>query len=152
MPKALVLYHSQEYGNTRVMAEAVAAGLKDGGCDVDMFNTNDGRFDINNFPAYNCVAIGSPDYYSYIAGGLKMFMDDHYIADVRRGLKDLTDKPFILFCTHGGGGSVKEVMPRLFSRIGTQVGEIISCMGRPDANTQKKCRDLGKKLAEVAKK
>ena len=76
MAKALVIYHSQEFGNTAAMAQAVAEGLKAAGCEVDMFNTNDGRFDITRFPQYDCAAIGSPDYYSYIAGGLKTFMDD----------------------------------------------------------------------------
>ena len=46
MVKALVLYHSQEFGNTAAMAEAVAEGLQDAGCEVDLFNTNEGRFDI----------------------------------------------------------------------------------------------------------
>ena len=71
MTKALVLYHSQEHGNTAEMAEAVAEGLRAEGCEVDSFNTNDGRFDVTRFPKYDCVAFGSPDYYSYIAGGLK---------------------------------------------------------------------------------
>jgi multimeric flavodoxin WrbA len=68
------------------LAEAVAEGLRSAGCQVDLFDTNDGRFDITQFPQYDCAAFGSPDYYSYIAGGLKTFMDDHYIHDVRKGL------------------------------------------------------------------
>ena len=53
MVKALVLYHSQEFGNTAAMAQAVAEGLRDAGCEVDLFNTNDGRFDVPRFP--QCV-------------------------------------------------------------------------------------------------
>jgi len=79
MTKALVLYHSQEFGNTAEMARAIADGLREGGCMVDLFNTNDGRYDVTRFPQYDCVAFGSPDYYSYIAGGLKVFMDDHQV-------------------------------------------------------------------------
>jgi hypothetical protein len=55
------------------MAEAVAEGLREAGCEVDSFNTNDGRFDVTQFPQYDCAAFGSPDYYSYLAGGLKTF-------------------------------------------------------------------------------
>ena len=62
MAKALVMYHSQEFGNTAVMAKAVADGLRDAGCEVDLFNTDDGRFDVTQFPQYDCVAFGSPDY------------------------------------------------------------------------------------------
>ena len=149
MAKALVLYHSQEYGNTGEMAKAVAVGLKEAGCTVDLFNTNDGRFDVTKFPQYDGVAIGSPDYYSYIAGGLKMFIDDHYIYDVRKKLKGLRDKPFVLFYSHGGGGRVKDVMPRIFGRIGTLVGEPVGSMGRPDQQILAKCKALGKELAKA---
>jgi len=149
MTKALVLYHSQEFGNTAEMAQAVADGLREGGCAVDLFNTNDGRFDVTKFPQYDCVAFGSPDYYSYIAGGLKMFMDDHYIYDVHKKLKGLRDKPFVLFCSHGGGGKVKDVMPRIFTRIGTLVGEPVGSMGRPDQNVLERCKALGKELART---
>ena len=149
MTKALVLYHSQEFGNTAEMARAVAKGLEDGGCTVDLFNTDDGRFDVAKFPEYDCVAFGSPDYYSYIAGGLKMFMDDHYIFDVRKNLAGLRNKPFGLFCSHGGGGKVKEVMPRIFNRVGTLVGELVGCKGKPDRTVLEKCRALGLQLAKA---
>ena len=149
MAKALVLYHSQEYGNTNEMAKAIADGLKESGCVVDLFNTNDGRFDITRFPQYDGIAIGSPDYYSYIAGGLKMFIDDHYIYDVRKKLKGLRDKPFVLFYSHGGGGRVKDIMPRIFNRIGTLVGEPVGSMGRPDQNIIEMCKALRRELAKA---
>lgn len=149
MTKALVLYHSQEHGNTAAMAEAVAEGLRDAGCEVDSFNTNDGRFGVQRFPKYDCVAFGSPDYYSYIAGGLKTFMDDHYIADVRDGLKGLREKPYVLFYSHGGGGRVKDAMERIFRRIGTLIGEPVGSRGKPDEQILQTCRALGKELART---
>jgi len=149
MAKALVLYHSQEFGNTAAMAEAVAGGLRDAGCEVDLFNTNEGRFDVTRFPQYNCVAFGSPDYYSYIAGGLKTFMDDHYIYDVRKGLKGLSEKPYALFYSHGGGGKVKDAMQQIFSRVGTLIGKPVGSKGRPDQQILERCKALGKELAEA---
>ena len=148
MTKALVLYHSQEFGNTGVMAEAVAEGLRDAGCEVEMFNTNEGRYDVTQFPQYDGVAIGSPNYYSYIAGGLKTFMDDHYIQDVRMGLTGLRGKPYVLFYSHGGGG-VKDVMQSIFKRIGTLIGEPVNCRGRPDQQVLERCKALGKELAKA---
>jgi flavorubredoxin len=147
MTKALVLYHSQEHGNTAAMAEAVAEGLRDAGCEVDSHNTDDGRFDIKRFPQYDCVAFGSPDYYSYLAGGIKTFMDDHYIADVRDGMERLREKPYVLFYSHGGGGRVKDAMERVFRRVGTLIGEPLGSRGKPDEQTLQACRALGKKLA-----
>ena len=151
MAKALVLYHSQEFGNTGLMAEAVAEGLKSAGLEVDVFNTNEGRFDVTKFPEYDCAAFGSPDYYSYIAGGMKTFMDDHYIHDVRKGLKGLKGKPYVLFCSHGGGGRVRDVMVNIFKRVGTQVGEPVGSRGRPGPEVLEECKALGKALAEVVK-
>jgi flavorubredoxin len=149
MAKALVLYHSQEHGNTKLMAEIVAEGLKEAGCEVDLFNTDEGRFDITEFPQYECVAFGSPDYYSYIAGGLKTFMDDHYIYDVQKGLEGLKNKPYALFYSHGGGGKVRSVMVNIFKRIGTQIGEPVESRGKPSQRVLEECKALGKKLAEA---
>lgn len=147
--KALVLYHSQEYGNTGLMAEAVAEGLRAAGCAVTLFNTNEARFDIAEFPAYDCVAFGSPDYYSYVAGNLKQFMDDHYIADVRKGMQGLKGKPYGLFLSHGGGGKAGDVMLNLFKRVGTQVGELVASRGAPSPAVLEQCRALGQALADA---
>lgn len=146
MIKAIVIYHSQEFGNTQFMAEAVADGLREAGCEITLFNTNDGRYDVTEFPQYDCVAFGTPDYFSYIAGGLKTFMDDHYIQDVRKGLKGLRGKPYALFYTHGGGGRVKETLS-IFKRVGTLIGNPIESNGKPSPKILDKCKALGKELA-----
>jgi len=148
MTKALVLFHSQEFMNTAAMAEAVAEGLRESGCEVDLFNTNDGRYDITQFSQYDCAAFGSPDYYSYVAGSLKQFMDDHYIADVRKGMQGLKDKPYVLFYSHGGGGKVIDAMKRIFKRVGTQVGDAVGSRGRPSPQVLDQCTALGKALAK----
>ena len=152
MVKALVLYHSQEFGNTKEMAEAITEGLQAAGCETTIFNTNEGRFNVAEFPQFDCVAFGSPDYFSYVAGGLKTFMDDHYIQDVRKGLKNLKGKPYVLFYSHGGGGRVKDVMTSLFKRVGTMVGEPVGSQGKPSPQVREKCRALGRELAEAASK
>lgn len=149
MARALVIYHSQEFGNTAAMAEAVAEGLNEAGCEVELFNTNEGRFDIPSFPKYDCVAFGSPDYFSYVAGGLKTFMDDHYIHDVRKGLKGLKGKPYTLFYSHGGGGRVKSAMLGLFKRVGTLVGDPVGSYGKPDSGVLARCKALGVELAKA---
>ncbi len=148
MVKALVLYHSQEFGNTEAMAEAVAEGLKAAGCETTLFNTNEERYDVTQFPEYDCVAFGTPDYYSYVAGGLKTFMDDHYVHDVRKGLKGLRGKPYALFYSHGGGGRVRDSLS-IFKRVGTLVGKPVESNGRPNPEVLDRCRALGRRLAEA---
>jgi multimeric flavodoxin WrbA len=132
------------------MAEAVAEGLREAGCEVDVFNTNDGRFDITQFPEYDCAAFGSPDYYSYVAGNLKQFMDDHYIADVRKAMKGLKGKPYVLFYSHGGGGRVINAMRSIFGRVGTLVGEPVASRGYPSPRVLEECKLLGQRLVESA--
>ncbi|PKO23884.1 MAG: hypothetical protein CVU38_01685 [Chloroflexi bacterium HGW-Chloroflexi-1] len=151
MANVLVVYHSQEYGNTAVMAEAVAEGLRAAGCDVDLFNTNEGRFDITRFPQYAGVAFGSPDYDGYLAGGLKTFLDDHYIYKVHTQLQGITGKPYVLFYSHGGGGKVKEALISVLKHygIGALVAEPVGSHGRPTPQVQEQCISLGKLLAEA---
>ena len=76
----LVLYHSQDFGNTEAMAEAVAEGAQTAGAEVTLINTNKKRLDIEEFRDFDVVAFGSPDYWGYIAGGLKIFVDDLYCS------------------------------------------------------------------------
>jgi multimeric flavodoxin WrbA len=149
--KALVLYHSQEYGNTAQMADAVAEGLRETGCEVNLFNTNEGRFDLTNFPQYDCAAFGSPNYFSHIAGTLKTFMDDFYIHEVRKGLKGLKGKPYSLFYSHGGGSGVKLAMLNVFRRVGTLIGEPVGSYGKPSSKILEDCRKLGKVLGDACK-
>jgi len=143
MVKALVLYHSQQYGNTEKMAKAVAEGLS--GCEVILHNSNKQRFPIEEYSEYDVIAFGSPDYFSYMAGTLKTFLDDWYINRNQPGYKG---KPYCVFMSHGGGGRAKESM-NLFHHLGTQVGEIVLSSGSPSETVLRQCRELGKLLARA---
>ena len=149
MSTVLVLYHSQEFANTHAMAEAVGQGARSAGAEVQLVNTNEQRLAMETYRAADAVAFGSPDYYSYIAGGLKVFLDDWYIAKQAddRGLKD---KPYSLFYSHGGGGAVRQHLEKLFTAAGTRIGEIIESRGRPDEDILTACRALGRQLAQAA--
>jgi flavorubredoxin len=149
MKSLLVLYHSQEYGNTAAMTEAVAEGARAAGAEVTLVNTNEQRLDVEQYRRFDAVAFGSPDYYSYIAGGLKVFLDDWYIAR-KSNRQGLENKPYGLFCSHGGGGRVRGLLQELFSRMGTQVGETVASRGRPNDSVLEACRELGRQLANAA--
>jgi flavorubredoxin len=148
MGSLLILYHSQEYGNTAAMAAGVAEGARAAGAEVTLVNTNEQRLAIEQYRRFDAVAFGSPDYYSYIAGGLKVFVDDWYIArkSNRRGLEN---KPYGLFYSHGGGGRARGPLQELFSRMGSQVGETIESYGRPNDAVLEACRELGRQLANA---
>jgi len=148
MVKALVLYHSQQYGNTAKMAEAVAEGLKLGGIYVTLHNANEKRYPIEEYPGYDAVAFGTPDYFSYMAGTLKTFMDDWYL---HRNEQGYTGKPYVVFYSHGGGGRAKDSFS-LFSHVGNQVGQIVASSGSPNKVVLDQCRALGSELAKKATK
>jgi NAD(P)H dehydrogenase (quinone) len=148
MGSILVLYHSQEYGNTAAMAQAVGEGAMAAGADVTLVNTNEQRLDIELYRRFDAVAFGSPDYYSYVAGGLKVFVDDWYITR-KSNRQGLENKPYGLFYSHGGGGRVRGPFQELFGRMGSQVGETIESYGRPNDAVLEACRELGRQLADV---
>jgi NAD(P)H dehydrogenase (quinone) len=148
MVKALVLYHSQQHGNTEKMAEAVAEGLRSAECEVTVHNANEIRFPIEDYPQYDFVAIGTPDYYSYIAGTMKTFMDDWYMHRYEPGYMN---KPHAVFYSHGGAGRVRASLS-LFSRLGNQVGKSLESQGTPNEKVLKECRNLGVLLANSTHK
>lgn len=146
MAKILVIYHSQQYGKTKEVADAVAEGARDAGAEVEMFNTNERRVSLDDLLAADAVAIGTPDYYSYVAGTIKTFFDDLYLWD--KAGQEVKDKPAVLFYSHGGGGLVKQSLEKFGTRFFKQVGETIERGPANVEEAQKKGRTLGKELAQ----
>ncbi len=124
MGKILVIYHSQQYGNTRMPAEALAEGAQEAGAEVNLISTNERRVTLEEFLAADAVAIGTPDYFSYLAGTIKTFFNDMYLWDLAR--KFVKGKPAVLFCSHsGGGGKVKQPLESFAHRFFGEVGETV---------------------------
>ncbi len=150
MSCVLVLYHSQEHGNTEQMAREVAEGARAAGAEVTLVNTHAQRLSPDAYRRFDAAAFGTPDYFGYIAGGLKTFADDWYIAkgQDRAGLEG---KPYALFYSHGGGGNVRDPFEKLFKYIGgKKVGETVESKGKPSATVLRACRELGARLAQTA--
>ncbi len=144
MKNVLVIYHSQQFGNTKILALSLAEGIQDAGGKAHTINTNERRVTMEEFIAADAVAIGTPDYYSYPAGTIKTFFDDLYLWD--KSGKPIKGKPAVLFMTHGGGGRAKQPFEGFADRFFHRVEETVSS-GRPVSNEAKKrCFDLGKEL------
>ena len=131
MHDVLVIYHSQEHGNTEALAKLIAQGILEGdGTQVTMINTNEAqRVDMDRLTRCDGLAIGSPDYYSYVAGTIKQLFDDIYVARTQQGM-DFSEIPCVLFMTHGGGG--RAIAP--FRQLGKQlnvVAEPYACQRTP---------------------
>ena len=148
MKRILVLYHSQQFGHLHLMAEAFAEGIREAGAEPTLHNANHSRFNIEDYRQFDGVAIGSPDYFSYVAGTLKTFLEDWFLAKNRKP-EGLTNKPYALFLSYDHVGRARQSLEMLFSRLGNQVGSIVECDGEPDEATLAACHSLGAKLVRA---
>lgn len=142
MARILVVYYSGS-GNTRKAAELVARGAKELGHDVELVVADE--VEMKAIKKADALALGSPDYYTYMAGQLKVFFDR--ALDIR---DELAGKPCVCFLSHGGGGGGIKSVERLASAIKLKkVAESVVVRGSPEGDDQKKCVELGRSLARA---
>ena len=144
MAKVLVIYHSQQFGDTKALAEALVEGVREAGAKVEIISTNERHVTLDEFLAADGVALGTPDYFSYLAGTIKTFFDDMYLWD--KSGESVKGKPVALFFSHGGGGRVKEPFEYLAGKFFEQVGETVESRRPTGDEAREKCRALGKEL------
>jgi len=144
MSTVMVIYHS-DTGNTEKLAGFVAEGANSvAGTEVKLVRADE--LDYDAAAAAAGLAIGSPDYFSYVAGQVKTFFDK-VLNDDR-----FKNKPCVTFGTHGGGGKVLAVLDNLVKAVKLKpVAAGLLVKGAPDAEGAEKGRALGKALAEAAK-
>lgn len=146
MPEILVVFHSMS-GNTAKAAEAVVEGINDVD-DVDVVMKK--AFNADTEDLLNCdgIAIGSPDYFSYMAGTVKDFFDRTYYPT--KG--EVSELPCFLFITHGGGGDAIDSLESMASTFEfEQIPDSILVHGEPDSVEAEKLAVAGRKLAEYCK-
>ena len=142
MKRILVVYYSLG-GNTKSAAEAVAKGCEESGAQVVLKEglkaTEKDLLDCDG------LAVGTPDYFSYMAGGLKDFFDRTFYPTQGQ----VTDKPYVAFVTHGGGGkALASVESTCASFKFKKAAEPVIVKGKPDASASAKLVELGKKLVQ----
>ena len=144
MAKLLIVYHSQS-GNTEAMAKAISEGANAAGVTVALKKA----VDTNDTDLLGCdvVAIGTPNYFSYMAGMVKDFFDRVW-PTVR---EKMADKPYVVFGSYGGGGMVAiETVENICKGLGMkQVCEAVSAQREPTVENLNECKELGKKLAQI---
>ena len=143
MSDIMIIYHS-DTGNTKALAELVAEGARSvSGTNVSMVAA--GAVEVDAAASADALGIGSPDYFSYVAGEVKAFFDK-ILYDKR-----FKGKPCVCFGTHGGGGKVLAVAETLAGHCKLkQVAPGLMTKGVPAGDDVEKARALGKALAEAA--
>jgi len=145
MAKILVVYHSLS-GNTRKMAEAVAEGAQAAGAEAVV---KDGlEATIDDFLGCQGIALGSPDYFSDIAGGMKDFFDRTYYPSQGK----VAGKPCAIFGSAGGPAATVVAALQKYARIFKlqEVTEPVAASGKPTDSVLDECRELGRKLTDAA--
>jgi len=142
MANIAIIYHSGT-GNTEKMAKLIAEGAAEAGAQVTLHRADEA--DLADVVEADGFALGSPDYYSYMAGELKTFFDR-----VFHHKEELNGKPCVSFGSHGGGARVLESIDRLASSVGLkQAAPGVLSKGAPSGNDADACRELGRALAEA---
>jgi multimeric flavodoxin WrbA len=148
MSKVLVIYHSLS-GQTERMAKAVAEGAASvAGTEVMLRKALEAT--VEELLACDAIAVGSPDYFSYMAGGVKDFFDRAFYPTQGK----VTAKPCATFASAGGPATV--VLACLdkmcFGAMKfKQAAESVGVSGGVTEETLRACQELGKKLAKAAK-
>jgi flavorubredoxin len=146
MGQVLIVYHSLG-GNTRAAAQAVAEGAeKVAGTDVVLKEGLKAK--EKDLLSCDALAVGTPDYFSYMAGGLKDFFDRTYYPTQDQ----VSGKPCGIFVTHGGGGKAVDSVEKICRAFKFKmVGKPVMVKNAPDAQARKQLAGLGRALAKAAR-
>lgn len=155
MKKALVTYYSQT-GNTKRMAEMIAAALGSNGVQVDLIPVEE--VDIDSLPSYSGFIVGSPNYFGTMAWPVKKFVDDSI-----KYYKRLNGRVAAAFTSEGmiGGGGDLVVLDILKSFLihGCVVQGLTGAghfgpvaVGKPDERVESEALHLAEKFAALLAK
>ncbi|MBN2150117.1 MAG: NAD(P)H-dependent oxidoreductase [Candidatus Lokiarchaeota archaeon] len=110
MAKVTILYYSKT-NKTKALAEVIK-GILDpmlpGGFEIEVIPAT--TLEFERFKDSAAFIFGTPDYFSDVAGYLKIFFDDLWEQRA-----DLQGRPAMGFVTHGGGGKATGALEHLCS-------------------------------------
>jgi len=145
MAKVLVTCYSKS-GNTEAMAKIIAAAAKAAGAQVVSKRAEDTTND--DLKTADAVAIGSPDYFSYPAGYVKVIFDEALAIK-----PEISNKPAICFLSHGGGGKAKGPLENLVKAIGLKlIAPCVTSQEAPAGETVDELHKAAKALVAAVKK
>ena len=144
MRKTAVVYWSGT-GNTQMMAEKVAEGVRAAGAEADVYNCTE--FSADLMDNYEAVAFGCPSM------GSEQLEDTEFEPVFTECEAKLSGKVIGLFGSYGWGDGqwMREWTERVTGEGATVVnGEGLICQETPDDAMIEECKNLGKALAANA--
>ena len=145
MAKLAIVYFSGS-GNTEKMANLIAEGAKKAGATVEMVKASS-AMDVAKIAQADAFALGSPDYFSYVAGELKIFFDRAHAISA-----PVAGKPCVAFGSHGGGGQVVKCIEKLAAALKLkQAAPGVLVQGAPSGADADACKKLGEAIAAATK-
>ncbi len=155
MAKVLVIYQSKG-GHTARMAELVADGAEEAGGDVTLQEVVETSAD--DLLDYDAIIAGTPTYYGLMSAPLKELLDQSV-----RHHKELTGKVGGAFTSSAniGGGNETTILSILQAMLihgmviqGTATGDHYGpvAINEPDERASDQCRDLGRRVTDLARK
>ena len=152
MAKVIITYESK-YGNTKLVAEAIAEGVKESsGVEAEFSEIKE--VDLGKLVDYDAILVGSPNHMGRATRGIKNFID-------KLGKLNLEGKLAAVFDTYMGGDFEKAV-----KKMEKQLGEKVSGLKIPVPGLSirvdgmkgpvtegelPKCREFGAKIAAQLK-
>ncbi len=155
MAKALIVYYSQS-GNTRKMAEFIAAGIGKENVEAEVRDVKD--VTPADLKAFAAIVVGSPTYYGSMAADIKKLFDEsirfHGKLDGKIGAAFTSS-------AHIGGGNETTIHDILNAMLihgmivqgdwqGDHYGPV--AIGSPDERAVKECLRAGGRIARLVKK
>jgi NAD(P)H dehydrogenase (quinone) len=155
MAKGIVIYYSRS-GNTKEMAEIIAAAMNKAGLPTDCKSVE--KVKADDLLKYDAIIIGSPTYYGHMAGPIKQLFDDTVAFHGR-----LDGKVGAAFSSAAniGGGNETTIMGIIEAMLiagmvvqgdpqGDHYGPV--SIGKPDDRVKRQCQRRGQRIAELTKK
>jgi NAD(P)H dehydrogenase (quinone) len=155
MAKGIVVYHSRS-GNTKEMAETIAAAMSAAGLDTECRPVE--KVQSDDLVGYDAIVLGSPCYYGQMAAPMKQLIDD---LVSRHG--QLNGKVGAAFASSAnvGGGSETTAMGIIQAMLiagmivqgdpqGAHYGPL--SVGRPDEKAKQQCERRGQRVADLTKR
>jgi len=149
--KILIVYHSQS-GVVKRMAYAVKEGIERNS-NLEIIIKKAEQANQDDLKAASGIAIGTPDYFDYMAGTVKDFFDRTFYPVQSRITGSLTaNMPCVFFVSAGTSGEPTiESLKKISMAFKFKVIDYVVCGPHLSEEILERCVELGRKLAETIK-